>query len=141
MTRIPTVDEADTLAQLLRWQGIDGFVREYRFAPPRRWRFDLAFSDRLLAVEVDGGGYVSGRHSRGRGIEDDAEKQSHAAMAGWRVVRCTPGQVRDGLALEWIIRALAYGGIGGGERPGVGQCATGRFLGSPGGVRGHQGRI
>lgn len=74
--------------------------------PGRRFRFDLAWPDVWLAVEVDGGGFVGGRHGNGRGIESDAEKVSLATALGWRVMRVTPTQVKDGRASEWI--AAAY---------------------------------
>ena len=82
-------------------------VREHRFHPKRRWRFDLAYPSKMLAIEVDGGGFVQGRHSRGTGIEKDAEKFAEAAILGWTVIRCTPKQVKNGQALGWIERWLA----------------------------------
>lgn len=104
------------LAVQLEQAGIP-FEREYRFAPPRRWRADFAlwqfwrtpnFKDveADILIEIDGGGYVAGRHSRGAGIEKDAEKQSAAAILGYRVIRVTPRQVEDGRALSWIRQAL-----------------------------------
>ena len=39
-------------------------------------------------------------------MEKDAEKQSAAAILGYRVIRCTPAQVNDGRALAWIKQAL-----------------------------------
>jgi very-short-patch-repair endonuclease len=80
-------------------------VLEHRFHPVRRWRFDVAWPDRLLALEVDGGGWIAGHHSRGQGIEDDAEKQSTAVSLGWRVMRLTPRMIRDGRAITLVIAA------------------------------------
>jgi len=96
-----------TLAVQLEQQGIP-FEREFRFAPPRRWRADFLIQVLPeLLVEIDGGAFVAGRHSRGQGVEADAEKQSAAAILGYRVIRCTPAQVEDGRALDWIRQALA----------------------------------
>ncbi len=90
--------------ELLAWQlravGIP-FQREFRFAPPRKWRADFIISLRLL-VEVDGGSWTGGRHTSGAGFEKDCEKQSAAAIAGYRVIRVTPAMVEDGRALKWI---------------------------------------
>ena len=97
----------ETLAVQLEQAGIP-FLREFAFAAPeRRWRADflLAVNDPLL-VEIDGGGYVVGRHSRGRGMELDCEKQSAAAILGYRCIRCVPAQVESGVCLEWIRQAL-----------------------------------
>jgi very-short-patch-repair endonuclease len=97
------------LAEQLRQAGIP-FEQEFRFAPPRRWRADFRVEPNhprtAILVEIDGGGYVAGRHSRGGGMEADAEKQSAAAILGYRVIRCTPAQVDDGRALSWIRQAL-----------------------------------
>jgi hypothetical protein len=107
------------LAVQLEQAGIP-FEREYRFAPPRKWRADFAIvlfkhpSEPAYAapeqvdilVEIDGGGWVQGRHTRGSGFEKDAEKASAAAILGYRVIRCTPAQVNDGRALSWIRQAL-----------------------------------
>jgi len=72
-----------------------GMVAEYRFAPPRRWRFDFAWPDgaRLVAVELDGGAYTQGRHTRGAGYEADCRKLNAAAVLGWRVLRFTSGML------------------------------------------------
>ena len=64
------------------------------------------FAGAKLGVEIDGGGWTGGRHSRGAGIERDCEKASHIAMAGYRLMRVTPGQVKRGEALQWILVAL-----------------------------------
>ena len=78
-------------------------VREHRFLPPRRFRFDFAWPDDLLAVEVDGGTWRgTGRHSRGLGYERDCEKLNLAAMNGWTVLRYTSSMVRDGRAIQQL---------------------------------------
>lgn len=82
--------------------GLPEPIPEYRFAPPRRWRFDYCWPLLKLALEVDGGGWINGRHSRGAGIEKDAEKVNAAAALGYRVLRATPAMVADGRALRAI---------------------------------------
>lgn len=79
---------------------------EYRFAPPRRWRFDLAWESLRFACEIEGGVFVAGRHSRGRGYENDCEKYAEALCHGWRVLRVTTDMVRDGRALNYLERLL-----------------------------------
>lgn len=68
-------------------------VREYRFAPPRKWRFDYAWPDLKIALEVEGGVWTRGRHTRGAGFLKDVEKYNAAASLGWLVLRCTPNQL------------------------------------------------
>lgn len=79
---------------------------EYRFHPTRRWRFDYAFPASSIAVEVDGGAFVGGRHTRGAGFVKDMEKNNAAVLRGWRVLRFTPQQVKSGEALNVLTEAL-----------------------------------
>lgn len=64
-------------------------VREHRFHPERRWRFDFAWPEQKLAVEIDGAVYAAGRHTRGSGFRRDAEKLNTAVLLGWRLLRCS----------------------------------------------------
>lgn len=97
-----------TLAYYLRLN--EGTIRppetEYRFDPKRRWRFDFAWPEERLAVEIEGGVWSDGRHTRGNGFTKDCEKYNEATLAGWRVLRVTGEQIRDGSAVNWIMRAL-----------------------------------
>lgn len=88
--------------------------QQYRFHPERKWRFDFAFVDELVAVELDGGifaaenGQVAGKHARGVGRLKDYEKRNAAAELGWLVLCYGPPQVRSGeaaLQVERIVRA------------------------------------
>lgn len=79
---------------------------EYRFHGKRRWRFDFAWPALMLAVEVEGGQWVNGRHQRGKGFEDDCEKYNEAALYGWTVLRFTGDMVKDGRALATLLKAL-----------------------------------
>lgn len=69
-------------------------LREYRFAPPRRFRFDFADPVTLIAVEIEGGNWTGGRHTRGSGFEMDCKKYNLAALRGWKVFRFTSGMLR-----------------------------------------------
>jgi len=60
----------------------------------------------MLAVEVDGGTWTGGRHTRGAGFEADCEKLNAAVIAGFRVLRFTGAMVRSGAALATIETAL-----------------------------------
>lgn len=98
-----------SLDLLLRLNGIMGYEREYRFHPTRRWRFDFAWplESQKLAVEIEGGIWIRGAHTRGRHFESDCCKYAEAAILGWRLIRVTTGMVKDGSAVEFIRRALA----------------------------------
>jgi len=95
----------ETLAWQLKAAGLTP-EREYRFAPPRRYRADFAFLGARLLVEIDGGGWVGGRHGRGKGMESDAEKLNLGTKLGYRWLRFTGKHVRDGSALRLIEEVL-----------------------------------
>ncbi|OPZ24002.1 MAG: hypothetical protein BWZ01_02999 [Deltaproteobacteria bacterium ADurb.BinA179] len=95
------------LAAIIRCLDIPEPVREYRFHPARRWRLDYAWPDFRLAVEIEGGVWINGRHTRGRGFLGDLEKYNELAMAGWSLLRFTPGQVRNGEAVATLLRWFA----------------------------------
>ena len=67
--------------------------QEYRFHKTRRWRFDFAWPDAMVAVECEGGTWSRGRHVRGKGFEKDCEKYNEATAQGWRVFRVTAGML------------------------------------------------
>lgn len=96
----------ETLVFQVKAAGLPEPVREYRFAAPRRWRFDFAWPGKMVAVEVEGGRWVGGRHTSPVGFGKDCEKYSEAAARGWRIVRVTPEMIEDGTALGYIERAL-----------------------------------
>lgn len=81
-------------------------VPEYKFHPSRKWRFDFAYPLNKLAIEVHGGIYRQGRHTRGKGFENDREKMNEAQIMGWTVLEVTPRQIKTGAALEWVERFL-----------------------------------
>lgn len=95
----------DTLALHMRGANLHP-EREYRFHPKRRWRFDFAFPEQRVAVEVEGGVFVNGRHSRGAGMLADMEKYNAAAEAGWVVLRYGNAHIRGGQAITQIERVL-----------------------------------
>jgi hypothetical protein len=79
-------------------------VYEHRFHPVRKWRIDVAFPAHRLAIEIDGGCYVQGRHTRGMGFIKDMEKHNMLTMMGWSLLRFTPQQVKNGEAIKTIHR-------------------------------------
>ena len=68
-------------------------VKEFRFHPTRRWRFDYAILSHKIALEVEGGVFTGGRHTRSKGFLGDMEKYNEAARLGWTVVRVIPAEL------------------------------------------------
>ena len=81
-------------------------VRELKFHPVRRWRFDYAIPEHKIAVEVEGGVWTQGRHTRPRGFLGDMDKYNTATALGWRVLRVTPDTLTTGATLDLIRRTI-----------------------------------
>ena len=82
--------------------GLPDPVPEHRVLATRRFRFDFAWPEQKVALEVEGGFFGSGRrcpacrqlprsgHSSVRRLKDDADKYSWAAATGWTIIRRWP---------------------------------------------------
>lgn len=80
---------------------------EFQFHPVRKWRFDYCWESHRLALEVEGGAWTQGRHTRGAGFLGDCEKYSEAAALGWRILRVPPDKLATLSTVDLIARALA----------------------------------
>ena len=83
-----------------------GMVRELRAIEGRRFRVDFCWPDHNLAVEVQGGIWTRGRHSRPMGIVKDYEKFNLLTLGGWRILLLTSMDVQSGRGLEMIQDAI-----------------------------------
>ena len=77
-------------------------VAEYVFAKPRKFRADFSWVEQRIILEIEGGTWIQGRHSRG---EADHEKYNLAESLGYLVFRTTPQKVGN-LALYHFIKGL-----------------------------------
>jgi len=73
--------------------GLPECTFEHKFHKTRKWRFDMAFLEDMIAIEVQGGVFSGGRHSRGAGMRKDYEKHNQAVLYGWRMIYVLPEQV------------------------------------------------
>ena len=105
----------ETFKLHLRLEKLDNhFVREYRFHKARRWRFDFADIENMIAIEVEGGTWSKPRkflgqwwikatgHVTGKGFQDDCIKYNAAAKMGWQVYRFDSPMVAKGEAINFI---------------------------------------
>ena len=90
------------LSQLL---GVE-VIAEHKFHPVRRWRFDYAILDKKIAIEVEGGVWSNGRHTRGSGFLKDIEKYNNATLLGWRLVRCTPQTLLSSKFIDFLKKLI-----------------------------------
>ncbi len=89
----------DAFVSLCESSGLPVPVKEFKFHPGRRWKFDYAWEAEKVALEVEGGAFTSGRHTRGQGFIDDMEKYNAAVCLGWKLLRFTPEQLAKGECL------------------------------------------
>ena len=77
---------------------------EYRFLKKRRFRFDFAWPDRMIAMEVEGGVWMKGGggHTTGKGYTRDLEKYNLATLHGWEVYRFTTQDVTKEIAIAFM---------------------------------------
>ena len=99
-TRQPS--EGETVLATHLKAGKISFEQEYKFHPTRKWRADFFITGTKILVEVEGGIWSGGRHTRGKGYLGDMEKYNEAAAMGYTVLRFSTEQVKSGLALKKI---------------------------------------
>ncbi|WP_371265233.1 hypothetical protein [Alistipes sp.] len=81
-------------------------VKEHLFHPSRKWRFDYAILSHKIALEVEGGVWTRGRHTRPKGFLGDVDKYNAAALLGWRVFRVTPDDLHRMKTLDLLRHAI-----------------------------------
>lgn len=115
-----------TLAQLstlerafeARWEQL---TRDLDPAPPmptpqvmfsleRNYTFDFAWVDKLIFVELHGGGFNKGRHNREYGMVEDFTKYNLAVSMGWRGVYATTSMISDDpqTVIDTVLALLAH---------------------------------
>lgn len=95
----------------MKGAGLPPWLEEFRFHPPRQWRFDVAWPQWMIAFEREGGTWTGGRHNLAAGFERDCEKYNQAAIDGWLLIRATASMIRKGLALYDLRRAFSARGL------------------------------
>lgn len=105
---------------LLKVSGIPEPKREHVFSKERKWAFDYAWPEQMIALESDGSTHGTGKpchvcgqrkpggHSSRSGIERDMKKINAAQVLGWIVLRCTPEELTDGYAQRMLEAAFAF---------------------------------
>ena len=87
----------ETYWQVFSCGRYSGYEREHRFARHlgRRFAFDFAWVQQRVAVELEGGTWSGGRHTRGAGYENDCKKYNLAVLEGWAVLRFTSTMLNE----------------------------------------------
>ena len=76
------------IEMVLKHGGYD-YVKELKFHPSRKWRFDFAIESLRIAIEYEGIMSEKSRHTTISGMSRDCEKYNTAQLLGWKVLRFT----------------------------------------------------
>ncbi len=95
----------DMLALIIRADKLPTPERQFRFCE-RLWRFDFAWPEVKVVVDVQGGIWNRGGHVRGRGYLNDCEKLNTAILLGYKVLYVCSIHIENGMAIKWIKNAL-----------------------------------
>ena len=108
VTKVKEAQQVDELHQrvLAQLVGFPDPATELVFHPKRKWRFDYAWEEQKLALEVHGGIHSGGRHTRGRGFVEDRAKMNEATLLGWTVLEVTPEHIKSGQLRAWLLAAF-----------------------------------
>lgn len=95
--------KAERFVRMLEIAGLGPFKPEHQFALSlgRKWAFDVAWPQYMVAVEIEGGIWAKdsgpacetcgqkqrGAHGSGSGIMRDIEKYNAGTILGWRIIR------------------------------------------------------
>jgi hypothetical protein len=81
---------------------------EFYFCESRLFRFDLAWLDSRVAMEVQGGIWNRGGHVRGVLLKREWEKLNLAAGLGWRLLFCEPDDLLTAATARAVKTAIFY---------------------------------
>ena len=85
--------EKETIKKVLwvlhREGTIPAYVEELEFHPNRKFRFDWAIPDLMIAIEYEGIFSKKSGHTTISGYTKDCEKYNSAQLLGWKVLRYT----------------------------------------------------
>lgn len=104
-SKVPLTDAFTQICK--RELGIE-CIKEYKFHPVRKWRFDYALPSALVALEVEGGVWTGGRHISPKGFLNDVEKYNTATLMGWAVYRTTPAELYTSKTLN-LLKTAVFG--------------------------------
>ena len=87
---------------------------EFYACPDREWRIDYAIPinpnsvELKIAIEVEGGIWTHGRHTRGKGFKNDMEKYNYLTAHGWKLIRVVPDELITNSTLELVKTHLFF---------------------------------
>ncbi len=97
------------IANFQNWcyrNGLPKPAAEYQFDMSRKWRFDFCWAEQMVALEVQGGLFSAGRHTRGAALLKEHEKLNRAAVLGYRLIYTTPQTAQNSDTLATLTALL-----------------------------------
>lgn len=92
--------------EMLQARGLPCPTAEHEFHDSRKWRLDYCWPEEGVALEVEGGAWTRGRHTRGQGFINDCEKYNEVALHGFVLIRVVPDDLLTEDTLDLIERAI-----------------------------------
>ena len=83
-------------------------VSEHKFHETRKWRLDFAIIDLKIGIEIEGGVWSGGAHTRGKGFIEDMEKYNAAGTLGWVILRFTPQDLNKIATFETVKKVVEF---------------------------------
>jgi very-short-patch-repair endonuclease len=77
-------------------------IPEYRFTMERKFRIDYAWPVQHVAVEIEGGIWIKGRHIQPGGFKKDMYKYNLLSEQGWFLLRYEPKNI-DYMQIKHLI--------------------------------------
>ena len=71
------------------------FHTELKLIPNRKFRCDYVCLEAKIVIELEGGIWIQGRHTRASGFVKDVEKYNLIALEGYRIFRVTSEQTKE----------------------------------------------
>jgi hypothetical protein len=111
-TKIAKLERETFIKECVK-HGLPKPTPEYKFHPKRRWKFDWAWEGLWrdngwfqIALEIEGGIWSDGRHTRGSGFAEDISKYNEAVIHGWSLLRCSRQDFNNGCGTDSLWRLL-----------------------------------
>ena len=79
------------------------WAQQVKAIPGRNFKFDFACEKLRILVELQGGNYQHGAHSRPMGLKRDYQKANLAQRHGWTIYQFDSDSVRDGEAIMFVM--------------------------------------
>jgi hypothetical protein len=73
---------------------------------PKRWQYDRVWLSYRVIVEIEGGVFTQGRHTRGMGFVKDCNKYNWATSQGWKLYRFTVWHLNNDLVVPFMRKVL-----------------------------------